>query len=336
VLPSPALADTPAPPASPSRSRALSLTSRPAPPVSRVVFPAYDAPPSPHRRHLHRCPLAAQEEFGTAPSSPLDQHPCPVPPRRGVSSAVLCGINAGAVHLTGARRAPPLPFPRVPIKRPPRAPPSPHRPQPLPSSPHPSIIHGAPPSSPSPVSPPLLSLPLRWSSEQLSEPSSSLTKPRTRSTTSQPQSLTQSPPAVIPAAELRHLPADSPLPTPLAKLSLPLESPASAHAKPPPRGPKTGPPAANRRQAHRRPAFLPRSAGSPAPSDCSAVSPPSALADEWAHSDAVVPPHPRRLSRPWAASAPSRALAPGWAKNSPPTQQRRNPFSFSFIHLFLI
>jgi hypothetical protein len=177
----------------------------------------------------------------------------------------LCGINAGAVHLTGAHRAPPLSSPRAPIKRSPRAPPSPHRPRPLPSSPRPSTIRGAPPSPPSPVSPPLLSLPLRWSSEQLSEPRSSLTKPRTRSTTSPPQSLTQSPPAAIPAAELRHLPADSPLPT--------LGSPASARAKPPPRGPRTGPPTANRRRAHRRPAFLPRSAGSPAPSGRGAVFP---------------------------------------------------------------
>jgi hypothetical protein len=149
ALPSPALADTPAP-----LARVLSLTGRPAPPVSRVVFPAYDAPPSPHRRPLHLRPLAAQEEFGTAPSSPLDQRPYPVPPRRGVSSAALCRINAGAVHLTGARRAPPLPFPRAPIKRPPRAPPSPHQPRPLPSSPRPSTIHGAPLSSPAPVGPP--------------------------------------------------------------------------------------------------------------------------------------------------------------------------------------
>lgn len=139
-------------------ARALPLTGRPAPPVSHIVFLAYDVPSSPHRRPLHRRPLAAQEEFGTAPSSPLDQRPCPVPPRRLVSSVPLCGINVGAVHLTGARRAPPLPSPRAPIKRSPRAPPSPHRPRPLPSSPLPSAIREAPPSSPSPVSsPPLLS-----------------------------------------------------------------------------------------------------------------------------------------------------------------------------------
>jgi hypothetical protein len=69
ALPSPALTDTPAPPASPL-ARAFSLSGRPAPPVSRVVFPAYDAPLSLHRRPLHHRPLAAQEEFGTAPSSP--------------------------------------------------------------------------------------------------------------------------------------------------------------------------------------------------------------------------------------------------------------------------
>jgi hypothetical protein len=142
-----------------------------------------------YHRPLHRRPLAAQEEFGTAPSSPLDQRPCPVPPRHGVSSAPLCGINAGAVPLTGARRASPLPSPRAPIKRSPRAPPSPHR-----------------------------SLPLRWSSEQLSEPSSFLTKPRMQSTPSPPQPLTQRPPAAIPAAELRHLPAGSPLPTPSSQI----------------------------------------------------------------------------------------------------------------------
>jgi hypothetical protein len=52
-------------------SRALPLTGRPDPPVSHVVFLAYDAPsspPSPSPCH----PLATQEEFGTAPSSPLD------------------------------------------------------------------------------------------------------------------------------------------------------------------------------------------------------------------------------------------------------------------------
>jgi hypothetical protein len=66
ALPSPALADTPAP-----LARVFPLSGRPTPPVSRVIFPAYDAPSSLHRRPLHHRPLAAQEEFGTAPSSPL-------------------------------------------------------------------------------------------------------------------------------------------------------------------------------------------------------------------------------------------------------------------------
>jgi hypothetical protein len=126
-------------------------------------------------------------------------------------------------------------------------------------------------------------------------------------------------------------PRTAPSQPPLAELSLPLESPASARAKPPPRGPRTGPPAANRRRAHRRPAFLPHSAGSPTPSGRSAVSPPFALADEWARSDAVVPAHPGRLPRPWATSAPARAFAPGWAKNPPPSPaEKKSLFLFLF------
>jgi hypothetical protein len=120
-----------------------------------------------------RRPLVAQEEFGTAPSSPLDQRPCPVPPRRGVSSAALCGINAGAAHLTGARRAQPLPFPRAPIKRLPRAPPSPHRPRPLPFPPSPernsqstAVFPLSGESSPPPLSPsPLVQREIKWTKQ---------------------------------------------------------------------------------------------------------------------------------------------------------------------------
>jgi hypothetical protein len=106
TLPSPALADTPAP-----LARVFSLSGRPVPPVSRVVFPAYDAPPSLHRRPFTVVPsitVPSPHRKSSAPPRPppLDQRPCPVPPHRGVSSAALCGINAGAVHLTGARRAP--------------------------------------------------------------------------------------------------------------------------------------------------------------------------------------------------------------------------------------
>jgi hypothetical protein len=157
ALPSLSLADEPAPPASHSLSRAPSRwqtgpTSQPLcrlPRVRRTAVPSIVVPsiavpspiPSPHRRVRHR------------PSSPLDRVLAQYRPRREVSSSPLCDINAGAVHLTGARRAPPLPSPRAPIKRSPRAPPSPHRPQPPPSSPRPSSIREAPPSSPSPVSP---------------------------------------------------------------------------------------------------------------------------------------------------------------------------------------
>jgi hypothetical protein len=137
----------------------LPLAGSPAPPVSRfVVFLAYDAPPSPPSPSppsLSPCPSPRRiGEFGTAPSSPLDRVLARYRPRREVSSSPLCGINAGAVHLTGARRAPPLPFPRAPIKSSSQAPPSPHRPQPPPSSPRPSSIREASPSSPSLVSPP--------------------------------------------------------------------------------------------------------------------------------------------------------------------------------------
>jgi hypothetical protein len=130
--PSLSLTSRPHLPAAPSR--ALPLAGRPAPPVSRfVVLLAYDSPPSPPSLSP-RPSLRRTGEFGTAPSSPLDRVLARYRPRCEVSSSPLCDINSGTVHLTGARRAPPLPFPRAPIKRLPRAPPSPHRPQPPPSS----------------------------------------------------------------------------------------------------------------------------------------------------------------------------------------------------------
>eukprot|EP00267_Zea_mays_P046248 XP_020398607.1 vegetative cell wall protein gp1-like [Zea mays] len=96
------------------------------PRVRLAVVPSISVPsivvpspiPSPHRKVWHR------------PSSPLDRVLARYRPRREVSSSPLCGINAGALHPTGARRTPPLPFPRAPIKRSLRAPPSLHRPQP--------------------------------------------------------------------------------------------------------------------------------------------------------------------------------------------------------------
>jgi hypothetical protein len=131
--PSLSLTSRPHLPAAPSR--VLPLAGRPAPPVSRfVVLLAYDSPlsppsPSPPSSSPRPSPRRTGE-FGTAPSLPLDRVLAWYRPRREVSSSPLCGINVGAVHLTGARRSPPLPLPRTPIKRSPRAPPSPHQPQP--------------------------------------------------------------------------------------------------------------------------------------------------------------------------------------------------------------
>jgi hypothetical protein len=141
-----------------SRARSLSLADRP-----------HRSAASSSSRTTHRRPLIAVPspsprrtgKFGTAPSPPLDRVLAstapPPPPRREVSSSPLCGINAGTVHLTGARRAPPLPSPRAPIKGRPGAPPSPHRPQPPPFSPRQAQFREAPPYSSPPVSsPPLL------------------------------------------------------------------------------------------------------------------------------------------------------------------------------------
>jgi hypothetical protein len=135
------------------------------------------------------------------------------------------------------------------------------------------------------------------------------------------------------AAPLRGHEPEAPSQPPLAELSLPLESPASARAKPPFLGPRTGPPAASRRQAHRRPALLPRSAGSPRRLAATPFS-PSALAGEWARSDAVTLAHravsPSLMDRRWAVSALARARAWGGPKIVSPAQERRNLFSFSF------
>jgi hypothetical protein len=118
-----------------------------------------------------------------------------------------------------------------------------------------------------------------------------------------------------------------------AELSLPLESPASARAKPPSLGPRTGPPAASHRQAHRRPALLPRSVGSPR--RLAATPFPPALAGKWAHSDVVTLARstvsPSLLGRRWAVSASARALAPGVGqKPCPQPRKGEIPFLFSF------
>ena len=122
-------------------------------------------------------------------------------------------------------------------------------------------------------------------------------------------------------------------PTP-AKLSLPLESPALAHAKPPPLGRRTGPPAASRRQASPttgffslarpvRPAVWPRRRFLP---PLSLASGPTATPS---------PSQPRRL--PLALGPPlgrkrfsARARARDGPKAVSPAQERGIPFSFSF------
>jgi hypothetical protein len=216
------------------------------------------------------------------------------------------------MHLTGARRAPSLPSPRAPIKRLPRAPPSLHRPRPLPSSPRPSAIREAPPSSPSPVSPsPLLSLPLRWSSEKLSEPSISLTRPRTREPTGgDPHRGTPPPPRGPPPPHPPGAHCGSP------EKSQPL--PVLNHP------PLDQEPGHRRQTAVKLTSDRPFSLARPVRSRRLAVTPfppPSALADKWAHSDAVVLAHPRRLpslvGRSWAVSAPARARARVGQKPSP-------------------
>jgi hypothetical protein len=160
--------------AAPLPPLSLSLTSRPHLPAALSLarsLPLADRPHrsaasssssrTTHRRPLHRRPLAhplaAQESLAPPRPRRLTASLPGTVPRRKVSSSPLCGINAGAVHLTGTRGAPSLPFPRAPIKRSPRAPPSPHQPQPPLSSLARDQFAEAPSSSSSPVSrPPLL------------------------------------------------------------------------------------------------------------------------------------------------------------------------------------
>jgi hypothetical protein len=122
-----------------------------------------------------------------------------------------------------------------------------------------------------------------------------------------------------------------------AELGLPLESPASARAKPPSLGPRTGSPTASRRQAHRRPALLslarpvrhtvwprrrfpPRSRWQVGPQQ-----------HRHPRGRAV---SPALMGRRWAVSAPARARARGGPKTLPPAQERRILFSFFLFHPF--
>jgi hypothetical protein len=84
---------------------------------------------------------------------------------------------------------------------------------------------------------------------------------------------------------------------PLAKLSPPLGSPAPPRAKAPAHGPRTGPPAANRRRAHRRPGSLPAGDRFAPPSTVTSFSPPSALTGVWARGNGVVSSRARAVTR---------------------------------------
>jgi hypothetical protein len=145
--------------------------------------------------------------------------------------------------------------------------------------------------------------------------------PRTQSTTSPPQSLAQRPPAVIPAAELRQLPADSPLSAPSSQIKPTprITIPCPCYATSPwTKNRATGgessssPPAAG---------FSPR--GRPVHPRCQTVAPSPPPPLSLTCGPAVTPSLPRTravsppVDRSWAASAPARALAPGWAEIPP-------------------
>jgi hypothetical protein len=196
------------------------------------------------------------------------------------------------VHLTSARRAPPLPSPRAPIKRSPRAPPSPHRPRPPPSTPR-KLKTPLPRPNPSPKD-----------HRRRSPPRSSATSPRT-----------------------------APLPAPSSQIKPTLGSPAPARAKPPPRGPRTGPPAANRRRAHRRSGFIPRGRPVRPRYRPAAPFPPPLSLTCGPRGDAVAPARPRRLPArgPQLGRRPRARVPRAWLGRTPPAHLRRNSFSFSFL-----
>jgi hypothetical protein len=137
------LTSRPHPPA--ALSRALTPAGRPAPPVSRfVVLLAYGSsrsPPTVVPSIAH--PLAAQKSL--APPRPrrlIVSLPGTAPAVRSCRRR-CAALNAGVVHLTGLRRAPPLPSPRAPIKGPPRALPYPAPASATLPSPRPSSIRGS-------------------------------------------------------------------------------------------------------------------------------------------------------------------------------------------------
>jgi hypothetical protein len=142
----------------------------------------------------------------------------------------------------------------------------------------------------------------------------------------------RSSPSATPAVELRHLHADSPSWPPLAKLSLPLGSPAPPRAQAPNRCPRIGSPAVNRRRAHRwlvHPA-VDHSVVSPFHSRWR-VGPAATASSSRARAVACLGPQLGRRNR-----APARALRSAGPVSPPTTHQKLNSFFFFLFQPFLL
>ena len=159
--------------------------------------------------------------------------------------------------------------------------------------------------------------------------------PRTQYTPPPPRRLAQSSPTATPPRSSATSPRAAPSRPPLTKLSPPLGPPSPPRAKTPAHCPRTGPPAANRRRAHRRP-VLPRGRPVHPPVNRNAVPslPPLSLASGPCATPSPPLPRPRRSP---ARGPPlgrkrlsARARARGGPKFMPPAQIRGNPFSFFF------
>jgi hypothetical protein len=144
ALPLP-LANEPTPPASRSLSRAHSRwqtgpTGQPLrrPPRVRLVTVTSDRRPL-HRPRPHAHPHAAHESLAPPPPRPLTVSLPGTAPVVRSRRRRCAALNAGVVHLTGARRAPPLPSPWAPIKGSPRELPCPRTGLSHPSFPSPEL-----------------------------------------------------------------------------------------------------------------------------------------------------------------------------------------------------
>ena len=246
---------------------------------------------------------------------------------------------AGTVQLAGVRALHRPPSPHAPIKSFPRAPPSSHQLRPFLSSlVRAQFVERPLPSSSSPMSrPSLLPAPLLVR-QAIAWPPSFATPPRTQYTTPPPRLLAQSSPTATPPRSSATSPRAAPSRPPLTKLSPPLGPPSPPRAKTPAHCPRTGPPAANRRRAHRRP-VLPRGRPVHPPVNRNAV--PSLPPSHWQAGPAQRRhplPRPRRSPRSWAAAgpkAPQRARSrPGWAKIYAPGPDKGKSLLLFLFHPF--